>query len=221
MQNLFDKERVLSNHKNAGGCDFLFKWCADEINARINIVKRDFPTAFVTDNRTNINNSKIGKFTHGGNADLVISPLCLHTKNDLVAELSNIRSSINSGGMLISAIPSSGTLRTLRQVFFDIEGESSIRIAPFPDASQVMGLLGRCGFALPVVDVSKVWVDYPDIFKLFSDLKMMGERNPMVEISPASSGLFKKAQNLYPKNKNGRIDVLFEIMFCVGWAGLK
>ena len=56
-------------------------------------------------------------------------------------------------------------------------GGAQARVSPFADGYDGAALLQRAGFALPVSDVDRVTVRYPDLFALFRDLRAMGETN--------------------------------------------
>jgi SAM-dependent methyltransferase len=159
--------------------------------------------------------------------DLVVSPLVLHSVNDLPGTLLQIRRSLRPDGLFLSAMLGGETLYQLRQVMIDAEmsvrGGISPRIAPFADKPQTGDLMQRAGFSLPVVDSDVVNVTYDNLFKLMHDLRLMGEGNAIANrdktIPPRS--LFMEAARLYQErfsNPAGRITASFEIVFSIGWA---
>ena len=159
--------------------------------------------------------------------DLVVSPLALHTVNDLPGALVQIRRSLRPDGLFLAAFLGGETLYELRQVMTEAEtsirGGISPRIAPFADKPQTGDLLQRAGFSLPVVDSEIVTVTYDNAFRLMRDLRLMGEGNAMARrdktIPPRS--LFMEAARLYQEkfaDEEGRIRASFEVIFLIGWS---
>ena len=96
--------------------------------------------------------------------DLVISPLTLHTTNDLPGALAQIRRVLKPDGLLLAGLFALGTLAPLRDAFLAAEAAlgqgSSPHVAPFTDVRDGGALLQRAGFALPVADAESVTVTY-------------------------------------------------------------
>ena len=87
-------------------------------------------------------------------------------------------------------------------------------------------LLQRAGFALPVIDSEIITVTYDNIFKLFADLRGMGENNAIIERSKtfSSRSFFMEVAKTYQDQfaeDGGRIAVTFEVIFLLGWAPHK
>src|SRR5262245_46947330 len=117
--------------------------------------------------------------------DLVTSILSLHAVNDLPGALVQIRRALKPDGLFIGALFGGETLKELRLAFAAAEEETmggiSPRVAPFADVRDLGGLLQRAGFALPVADVERTVVHYRDIWRLFADLRALGETNVLVK----------------------------------------
>lgn len=159
--------------------------------------------------------------------NLILSPLSLHLTNDTPGMLIQMRRALKPDGLLLAAIPGSGTLSELREVLLaaetEIYGGASPRVIPFADIRDIGSLLQRAGFALPVVDEESFTVRYDHIFALMRDLKAMGMANPLLGRSrrPVSRRFFLRAAELYAErfaDPDGRIRATFSIVFLSGWA---
>jgi hypothetical protein len=96
------------------------------------------------------------------------------------------------------------------------------RVSPFADGFDGAALLQRAGLALPVADVDRVTVRYPDLFALIRDLRAMGETNGLAgPLRPLTRGIVGRAADLYAERfagADGRIPATFEIVHLAGWA---
>lgn len=160
-------------------------------------------------------------------ANLVLSPMSLHTANDLPGMLVRIRRALKPDGLFLAAIPGAGTLAELRDVLLETEAEmtggASPRVIPFADVRDIGALLQRAGFTLPVVDAETYTVRYDSIFPLMRDIRAMGMANPLVGRSrqPLGRGFFLKAAEIYAErhaDPDGRIRASFSIIYVSGWA---
>jgi NADH dehydrogenase [ubiquinone] 1 alpha subcomplex assembly factor 5 len=234
---------------------FLFDWAIDQIADRLSVIRRRFPlcvqiggrgkiadfqdfgveTKITTDISLHLLNKKNLSVIcsedffpfKASSIDLIVSPLSLHSVNDLPGALLQIRQSLKPDGVFIAAILGGETLYELRQCLNDAEieltGGLSPRVAPFADKQQVGGLLQRAGFSLPVVDSDIVTVTYDSIFPLMKDLRLMGEGNAIAERSRrfSSRRLFLRAGELYAERfsePDGQIRASFEVIFMLGWG---
>ncbi|EKF56981.1 methyltransferase [Agrobacterium albertimagni AOL15] len=159
--------------------------------------------------------------------NLILSPLSLHLTNDTPGMLIQMRRALKPDGLLLAAMPGSGTLSELREVLLaaetEIYGGASPRVIPFADIRDIGSLLQRAGFALPVIDEESFTVRYDHIFALMRDLKAMGMANPLLGRSrrPVSRKFFLRAAELYAErfaDPDGRIRATFSIVFLSGWA---
>ncbi|QYF86653.1 methyltransferase domain-containing protein [Brevundimonas sp. PAMC22021] len=159
-------------------------------------------------------------------ANLIVSLLTLHWANDLPGALAQIRRALQPDGLFIGALFGAGTLKELRAVLTEAElaerGGAQARVSPFADAYDGAALLQRAGFALPVSDVDRFTVRYPDVFALIRDLRAMGETNGLAgAVRPLSRGVIARAAALYAERHgeaDGRIPASFEIIHLAGWA---
>ena len=243
-----NRNRCAEKLKNHG---FLIDWSMDQITTRLEDIKRTFPTALQIGNRSNefqSNNFGIEhlytldiaeKLNPSIQADeellpfapesfnLVISPLNLHTTNDLPGVLAQIKTTLKPDGLFIATILGGETLHELRDSMnmaeLEMNGGLSPHVAPFADMPQMGALMQRAGFNLPVIDSEKITVTYDNVLKLMEDLRNMGEGNALIERSkkfstPDYFGRIVQDYTSKYSEGNGRIKATFEIIFLIGWA---
>lgn len=158
--------------------------------------------------------------------DMVISPLSLHTVNDLPGALIQINRALKPDGLFLGAILGGETLYELRhclmQAEIEIRGGTGPHIAPFADKQQIGSLMQRARFALPVVDSEIVTVTYESVSSLMHDLRGMGENNNLKERSSnLNKSVLNKAEEIYRTHfadDDERLRSTFEIIFMIGWA---
>ena len=161
-----------------------------------------------------------------GSVDLIVSLMTLHWANDLPGALSQIRRVLKPDGLFLGTLRGAGTLKELRAVLTEAElaerGGAQARVSPFADGFDGAGLLQRAGFTLPVSDVDRLTVRYPDLFALIRDLRAMGETNVLAgTIRPLTRPIIARAAVLYAEKygePDGRIPATFEIVNLAGWA---
>ncbi len=251
---VFDKKSIQRKRNRAAETidqhNFLFDWALKQIQERLEPIKRDYPLALQIGNRTKIENLsefKIQKlFTtdtasqlnsniiadeeilpfKSNSFDLVLSPLNLHSNNDLPGTLSQIQNTLKPDGLFVAALLGGETLHELRQTFQRVEMQLSNglspRVFPFADMPQMGALMQRANFNLPVIDSEKVTVTYDNIFKLMHDVRMMGEGNVIIDRNKSftSRTFFQLAGQHYQDNfteSDGRIHATFEVIFILGW----
>ena len=158
--------------------------------------------------------------------DLIVSLMSLHWANDLPGALSQIRRALKPDGLFVGTLLGAGTLKELRAVLTEAEleqrGGAQARVSPFADGFDGAALLQRAGFALPVSDVDRLTVRYPDLFALIRDLRAMGETNVLAgDGRPLTRGIIARAAQLYAEKfgePDGRLPATFEIVHLAGWA---
>jgi SAM-dependent methyltransferase len=159
--------------------------------------------------------------------DLVVSNLSMHWINDLPGALLQLRRSLRPDGLFLAAMPGEGTLAELRdslmQAEIDISGGVSPRVSPFAELRDLGGLLQRAGFALPVADRDRIVVTYDSAFKLFDDLRGMGESNALSDqpLHFTRRSVLMRAAEIYHERyggADGRIPATFSVVFLHGWA---
>ena len=162
-----------------------------------------------------------------GRLDLVVSLLALQTVNDLPGALVQMRRALKDDGLLIAAMIGGETLTELRQSLTiaesEILGGASPRVAPFVDVRALGGLAQRAGLALPVVDLDRTIVRYPDMFTLFADLRAMGATNALQARSrkPLRREVLLRAAAVYAErfaDPDRRLRTTFDLVWLAAWA---
>jgi SAM-dependent methyltransferase len=159
--------------------------------------------------------------------NLAVSLMSLHTTNDLVGALIQIRRALQPDGLFLGALLGGATLTELRQSLLEAEDEitggAGPRVAPFADGFDGAGLLQRAGFTLPVSDVDRVMVRYDGPLKLMADLRAMGETNILYARPrlPLTRAVLARTFEIYAGRfamPDGRLPATFEIISLTGWA---
>lgn len=228
--------------------DFLHRAAADEIADRLYAVNRNFP-AFVCHGAPALSQhvashaiaSDITAAAPGtgiafeesaipfasGTLHAFASILTLHALNDLPGALLQIRRALKPDGFFIAALFGARTLFELRSAFMQAESELrggvSPRIAPLPDVREAGALLQRAGFALPVADTEEFTVHYADPFKLFRDLRLMGETSILHDRDRRflRRDVLMRTLEICARDHadaEGRMKASFEIIYLSGWS---
>ena len=159
--------------------------------------------------------------------DLVLSSLVLHWANDLPGSLIQIKRALRPDGLFLGAMLGGATLGELRQALLQAEAEAdagaSPRISPFAELHDAASLLQRAGFALPVADIDRITVSYPDALSLMRDLRGMGESNVLRarRRKPLRRQTLLRAAEIYHQRHrrgDGKVVATFEVLFLTGWA---
>jgi SAM-dependent methyltransferase len=162
-----------------------------------------------------------------GRLDLAISLLALQTVNDLPGALVQMRRALKDDGLLMAAMIGGETLTELRQSLTiaesEILGGASPRVAPFVDVRALGGLAQRAGLALPVVDLDRAVVRYPDMFALLADLRAMGATSALCARSrkPLRREVLARAAAVYAErfaDPDDRLRATFDFVWLAAWA---
>jgi SAM-dependent methyltransferase len=242
--------RLARSQATIGAADFLHRRAADNAVHSLEAILRDFdgavdlsahPSIFAEVLSDSVTAKRVGTVRQAGDpaapgaaplsladgaADLVVSLMTLHWANDLPGALSQIRRALRPDGLFLGTLLGAGTLKELRGVLTEAEllerGGAQARVSPFADGFDGAALLQRAGFALPVSDVDRVTVRYPDLFALIRDLRAMGETNVLAgPTRPLTRSIVARAAALYAERhaeQDGRIPATFEIVHLAGWA---
>jgi SAM-dependent methyltransferase len=158
--------------------------------------------------------------------DAALSALSLQWVNDLPGALIQIRHALKPDGLFLAVLPGANTLIELRQSILDAATQHDLPAAPMlsPQAEvrDAGALLQRAGFALPVADTETITVSYEHPFKLFADLRGMGEQNALMAQHKGFTPrrLFTAIAECYQSrfaDHEGRIPATFELVFLTGW----
>lgn len=152
--------------------------------------------------------------------DLVVSLLTLHAVNDPVGAIAQWRRALRPDGLFLAAVFADETLASWRAALYaaetELKGGIAPRVHPFAAVQDLGAAMQRAGFALPVVDIDRVDVDYLDASRLLADLKGMGETSVLSNAAPAASrGLLAGA---LARIADGGGRVRFDIAYLTGWA---
>ena len=158
--------------------------------------------------------------------DLVVSAGTLDSVNDLPGALVQIRRVLRPDGLFLAAFVGAGSLTLLRQVMRAAEqadGQpASPRLHPQIDIRAAGDLLGRAGFALPVVDSEQVSVRFPTLTQLVDDLRTLGWTNILSARSRRPFGRLglaaARAAFAQAVEADGKATERFEIIHLSGWA---
>ncbi|RDC73757.1 methyltransferase domain-containing protein [Rhodovulum sp. 12E13] len=221
----------------SGLADFLHRAVADEIEERLSVVNRHFTTPAVVSGFPRLWENLVPRARqvtdtetldlNAGAHDLVIHALALHWADDPVGQLVQCRRALAPDGLLICATFGGDTLRGLRQALAQAESEVtgglSPRVAPMGEVRDLGALLQRAGFALPVADTMPYDVSYENAFRLWADLRAMGETNALADRhrAPPPRAMFLRAAELYEQAEgraDGRVGATFEVVTLTGWA---
>lgn len=158
--------------------------------------------------------------------NLILSGLGLHWVNDLPGALVQIRRALKPDGLFIGALFGGESLIELRtsliEAELEVRGGYGPRIAPFAESHDLIELMRRVGFAMPVVDSDKITVSYESPLALMRDLRAMGEGNIM-RLRPRKGlnrAIISRANEIYVErfaDDDGRVTATFEIITLSGW----
>lgn len=159
-----------------------------------------------------------------GSFDLVMSAGALHLVNDLPGALALIRRLLKPDGLFLAAFIGGASLARTRAALLagDIAatGGAAPRIAPMVDVRAAGDLLGRAGFALPVVDMEAVPVRYDGLLPLLRDVRRAGESGVLTSRAFLGPGSLAAAAMEFDAgaDADGRVSETAEIIYLTAWA---
>jgi SAM-dependent methyltransferase len=242
-QELFDRALYVSRQRRREGGEpnILLQTVADELIARLNLIKRSFaspciiapdPDFFIRMLRAE---EAAGFPLQSGTAlplgaadhDAIFSLLDLHTIDDVPGYLAQIARALKPDGLFIGCLFAGETLKELRQAWYEAEtslhGGVTPRVAPMIDVRELGGLLQRANLALPVADVDRHVVRYSDPLSLMREIKILGCANCLRNRSrkPVTRRLLLQAAETYAaraQDADGRIRATLEIAWATAWS---
>jgi len=185
----------------------LYKYLRDELTDRLSLIKRSFENVLILGDytppstlafRNCLQISLTGaanpiifddEFLPFGQAkfDLIISFMEMHYFNDIPGFLQQVKYSLQPDGFFMGVMLGQDTLWQLSQATQiaeeKVRGGVSPRVAPMIKLSDAAALMQRAGFALPVVDMDRLQINYATSYELLIDLKTMGLTNIQCERS--------------------------------------
>jgi hypothetical protein len=159
--------------------------------------------------------------------DAIFDILNLHLVNDVPGALIQLSHALVPDGLFMACLFAGQTLSELRQSWLEAEdlvtGGVSPRVAPMIDVREMGGLLQRANLALPVVDLDRTIVRYPDAIALIHEIRSLGFSNPMTGRSrkPVTRNLLGEAISIYQQkfsDDDGRIRATIEVAWATAWA---
>jgi SAM-dependent methyltransferase len=163
----------------------------------------------------------------GASLNCIISILSLQTANDLPGALVQLRKALKPDGLFLACLFAGETLNELRTAWIEAEsqwrGGASLRVAPFADIRELGALLQRTGFALPVADLDRIILRYPNALALMREIKSLGFTESLVERSrkPVTPTLLAEAAAIYDRrfaDSDGRIRATIDVAWLTAWS---
>ncbi len=151
--------------------------------------------------------------------DLVFSNLTLQWCIDLDLAFRELQRVLRPGGLLLFTTLGPDTLRELRDSWGSVDAYSHVNM--FLDMHDVGDALLRARFSDPVMDVERMTVTYPDVWKLMRELKQIGAHNVT---AGRPRGLMGKAHmqglvQAYERyRRDGVLPASYEIVHGHAWA---
>lgn len=156
-----------------------------------------------------------------GSFDLIVSVGLLDTVNDLPGALTLIRRALVPDGLFLAGFLGAGSLAVLRRAMLEADlaaGAAAARIHPQIDLQSAGDLLGRAGFALPVVDSERLTVRYPGFDRLLADLRGAAGTSLLGGPPLSRPGLAAAVARFEAERRDGRVAETFEIVYLTGWS---
>lgn len=151
--------------------------------------------------------------------DLVFSSLALQWCEDLPATFGGVRRTLREGGLFLFTTLGPDTLHELRGAFAAVSGAAHVH--RFIDMHDVGDLLGRAGFADPVMETEHITVDYDDVLTLLRDLKGIGAGNAAQARLRGMLGprqLERVVAAYETRRRAGKLPATYEVIFGHAWA---
>ena len=151
--------------------------------------------------------------------DLVFSNLMLQWCVDLDAAFAELQRVLRPGGLLLFTSFGPDTLKELRDSWAQVDGDTHVNA--FLDMHDVGDALVKTRFADPVMDVERITVTYPDVWKLMRELKQIGAHNVTAGRPRGLTGKSHMQQlvNAYERYRQaGVLPASYEIVNGHAWA---
>ena len=243
QENIFDESLIKCRQKRAkaqGFVSFLHSKVLQDLISRLDDLKQEFPNISIIGPFAQYwgNNLSFKLFnayedapilpTEINSSDLIISGLYLHSVNDPIARLVQMRRALKENGILLAYAFGENSLYELRKSFEHADlknsGETLIRVNPTVDVPTFGSLLRRSGFSFCVSDKLSYVIEYDDPKHLLLDIRGMGETNAMRERSrkPLQKKVLRDALDFYKKNfalinSKQKYQATFDVVCLTGW----
>ena len=155
--------------------------------------------------------------------DLVVAIGTLDTVNRLGPALQAIRRAMRPDCPFIGAFAGGDSLPALRRAMLAADrqtGPAAARTHPRIAPATLAGLLGAAGFVMPVVDVDRVRLRYPDLAALVNDLRAMGASNMLSERAPPRGRAWVELATaaFAAEGVEGRTEERIDLLHFLGWT---
>ncbi len=155
--------------------------------------------------------------------DLIVAIGTLDTVNDLGAALAAIRRALRPDSLFIGVLAGGDSLPALRRAMLaadQLTGPAAARTHPRIAPATLAGLLAAARFVMPVVDVDRVTLRYPDLPALVRDLRAMGASNLLAErAAPRGRRWAQLAVAAFAGAAvNGRTEERVDLIHFLGWS---
>ncbi len=159
--------------------------------------------------------------------DLFISLFDLAFVNDLPGALAAIRRTLRPDGLFLAVLPGGDTFHELRAAWAmadsELDGEPSLRVAPFCKLEQLGNLLQIAGFAMSVTDSERLVIRHADALSLMQEIRAMGWSNPLrgrprKPVTRQRLALAAARLETAFSDPDGRIRTTMELCHLSGWA---
>lgn len=158
----------------------------------------------------------------GGSFDLVFSNLMLQWCIDIDAAFAELQRVLRPGGLLLFTSFGPDTLKELRDSWAQVDGHAHVNA--FLDMHDVGDSLVKTRFADPVMDVEKITLTYPDVWKLMRELKQIGAHNVTMGRPRGLTGKSRMQQLVNAYERYRQADILpasYEVVNGHAWAASK
>lgn len=156
--------------------------------------------------------------------DLVVSAGALHLVNDLPGALALIRRILKPDGLFLAAFVGGVSLTRTRAALIagDVEttGGAAPRVAPMVDVRAAGDLLGRAGFALPVIDSETLSIRYDGLLPLLKEIRGAGETGVLASHTPLKRHAIAAAAAHFAEgaDPDGRVTEQVEVIYLTAWS---
>jgi malonyl-CoA O-methyltransferase len=151
--------------------------------------------------------------------DLVFSNLTLQWCTDLEAAFRELQRVLRPGGLLLFTTLGPDTLRELRDSWRSVDAYSHVN--GFLDMHDVGDGLLKTRFSDPVMDVERLTLTYPDLWKLMRELKHIGAHNVTAGRARGLTGKahMQRLVEAYERyRRDGVLPASYEVVHGHAWA---
>ena len=156
--------------------------------------------------------------------DLCVSFLTMHRTNNLHIHLEQMYHVLRPGGMFLGTLPGGKTLVELQESLMEGEAACSstaaMRVGPFMDLANGVGLLQNAGFHMCMGDRETFTFYYPSMTDICAHIRGAGENYLLAEATPSlSAPALTHAENHYRElySRKEGLQATFEVLFLSGW----